>query len=345
MYRVLLLDGDNSSRFGLRRFPWGKYGFEITGEANSAHEALAKLATTAYDLLVTDIRLPDMDGLDFLAEVHREPQHPCTVLLSSCADFEYAQRAISMGVFDYMTKPLSSDVFGALLQRAGIYLSRRVPVAAPVEKKPEDRTFTLSESEEHTVIAMLLEGDRGFERALLEWDRSLVDVPMEQRERLIGALLDRAEQELSRTYPWLYALEDKQAAPAAFLQRAAQLTQMVKRFELAQEKSLLRSICSLVYQHIEEDVSLHGVAAELGISSDYAGRVFKRKTGLNFITFVTRLKMERGKELLEAGGCKNYEISTRLGYSNPDYFRQLFKAHTGMTPTEYRTLCHGQVFA
>jgi len=345
MYRVLLLDGDNSSRFGLRRFPWGKYGFELTGEANSAHEALAKLATTAYDLLVTDVRMPDMEGLDFLAEVHRDPQHPCTVLLSSCNDFEYAQRAIGLGVFDYMTKPLSADFFGALLQRAGIYLSRRVAVAVE-DKAPEvKRSFNPSESEERAIIEMLINGDRGFERALLDWDRSMSDLPVEQRERLLGALLDRAEREISQVFPWLYALEDRQASPTTFLQRAAQLMQLVKRFELAQEKSLLRSICSLVYQHIEEDVSLHGVATELGISSDYAGRVFKRKTSLNFITFVTRLKMERGKELLEEGRWKNYEISTRLGYSNPDYFRQLFKAHTGMTPTEYRTMCHGQVFA
>ena len=46
--------------------------------------------------------------------------------------------------------------------------------------------------------------------------------------------------------------------------------------------------------------------------------------------------MERGKELLVKTKLRNYEISSRLGYSNPDYFRQLFKAYTGVTPTEYR---------
>ena len=51
---------------------------------------------------------------------------------------------------------------------------------------------------------------------------------------------------------------------------------------------------------------------------------------------VMEMKMERGKELLVKTKLRNYEISSRLGYSNPDYFRQLFKAYTGITPTEYR---------
>lgn len=83
---------------------------------------------------------------------------------------------------------------------------------------------------------------------------------------------------------------------------------------------------------------------QLGISADYAGRLFKRRTGVNFAAFIVRMKMERGKELLAASKARNYEISARLGYSNPDYFRQLFKAYTGMTPTEYRQLYRSRTF-
>ena len=87
---------------------------------------------------------------------------------------------------------------------------------------------------------------------------------------------------------------------------------------------------------LSKTLNFSQVADQLGISADYAGRIFKRRTDIHFATFVMEMKMERGKELLVKTKLRNYEISNRLGYSNPDYFRQLFKAYTGVTPTEYR---------
>ena len=117
---------------------------------------------------------------------------------------------------------------------------------------------------------------------------------------------------------------------------AETLFSQIERFDLVKEDSLFRSICAFVYDNIEEGISLRMVADQLGISADYAGRIFKRRTDIHFATFVMEMKMERGKELLVKTKLRNYEISSRLGYSNPDYFRQLFKAYTGVTPTEYR---------
>ena len=61
-----------------------------------------------------------------------------------------------------------------------------------------------------------------------------------------------------------------------------------------------------------------------------------KKTGIKFSDYVTKVKMEHAKKLLNAGCYKNYEISEKLCYSNPDYFCRVFKDYTGKTPLDYR---------
>ena len=350
MYKVLILDGDRSARYGLRRFPWSRYGFEVSDEAADGPAALSRLAAGGIDLVVTDVRVPDMNGLDFLQAVHRRPASPCLILLSSYNDFEYAQQGIGLGVFDYMTKPLSEAAFGETLQRAGIYLQKRHSSAGRVQEMPAGMGIYLSEEKEGELQELLLSGNIAFLSAVKRLEHVLAPLPAEKKEPVLLSVLEHLYAALDGAFPWVRSLEKlapenvDQETGTLFLVQARELFGLMAKYELAKEKSLLSAICRLVYAESESDVSLHSVAEALGISADYAGRIFKRKTGINFITFVTRVKMERGKARLEQGHWKNYEISARLGYSNPDYFRQLFKANTGMTPTEYRSICRRQLF-
>lgn len=346
MYKVLILDEDRGVRYMLRRFPWSRYGFEISDEAAGGYEALAKLDRKWVDLVITDIRMPDMNGVEFLEAVNARKEHPCLILLSTYNDFEYAQQGIGLGVFDYMTKPFSELAFGQTLQRAGIYLQK---MHLQEGSHQADAREALPGFRENELRALLLAGNPAFLTKAARAAESLQKLEPAQREAALQALLERLYQALDRSFPWVRNIEaEKGCAPADeksdFMTQIQALFELVGKYEIADEKSLLRSLCMLVQQNIEADLSLHFIASELNISSDYAGRLFKRKTGINFVSFVTRMKMERGKELLERGQFKNYEISARLGYSNPDYFRQLFKAYTGMTPTEYRNVYRHRIF-
>lgn len=343
MYKVLILDEDRGARYMLKRFPWSRYGFEISEEAAGGQEALAKLALEGVDLLVTDVRMPDMDGMDFLEAVNEQADHPCLILMSSYNDFEYAQQGIGLGVFDYMTKPFSEADFGQTLQRASIYLQKNHNVEDRRDETDRPHPVLHAEQAAAELEKLLLAGNPLFLAKVRQLEKELAG------EKIFVCILEKLYAALDRTFPWVRNIEAtvlREASPRhdSFSQDAAELFALMEKYELVRTKSLFRSICELVQQDIEADLSLHSIAAELGISADYAGRIFKKKTGLNFVTFVTRMKMERGKKLLEQGRIRNYEISARLGYSNPDYFRQLFKAHTGMTPTEYRNAYRRRVF-
>lgn len=92
----------------------------------------------------------------------------------------------------------------------------------------------------------------------------------------------------------------------------------------------------LVYNHLDKKISLEDAAAHLHLHPSYLSRLFKRETGENFVEYVTRIKMEKAKELLEITDKSVEEIADMLSYDNKNYFGKLFKAHTGTVPNVYR---------
>jgi len=88
-------------------------------------------------------------------------------------------------------------------------------------------------------------------------------------------------------------------------------------------------------------VNLNAIANELALSPKYVSRLFIKKNTSNFRTYKLQLKIENAKSLLSKTPLNINEISTKLGYQNPESFMRIFKRITDMTPTQYRKL-HGE---
>ncbi|MGN7356318.1 response regulator [Paenibacillus sp. SAF-054] len=86
----------------------------------------------------------------------------------------------------------------------------------------------------------------------------------------------------------------------------------------------------------DEGLSLQQVCSHLFMSASYFSSLFKQHTGGTFVEYVTRIRMEKAKELLVTTRLKSYEIAEKTGYGDPQYFSVLFKRNTGKTPKEYR---------
>jgi YesN/AraC family two-component response regulator len=87
---------------------------------------------------------------------------------------------------------------------------------------------------------------------------------------------------------------------------------------------------------VDPDLSAKGIAARLKISVNYVRSTFKGATGESISTYITRLRIERCKELLESSGLPVKEIAEAVGFRNYTYFFTLFKKQTGRTPQEYQ---------
>ncbi|TVY00267.1 response regulator [Paenibacillus cremeus] len=94
--------------------------------------------------------------------------------------------------------------------------------------------------------------------------------------------------------------------------------------------------CKYVSLHLDRRISLEEVSEHLHLNASYFSRMFKKETGESFIEYVTRMKMERAKELLDRTSHSVGKICELLGYDNQSYFIKIFKSHTGVTPVEYR---------
>ena len=87
--------------------------------------------------------------------------------------------------------------------------------------------------------------------------------------------------------------------------------------------------------HFNEDISLGDVAQEMELSQGYLSALFKDEMGISFVKYLTKLRVEKAKVLLDEG-YKVGDVSTMVGYIEYRYFCEVFKKHTGQTPNEYR---------
>ena len=110
MYTVLLVDDEEDILNSLMNIiDWPVYGIENILTAHNGSDALKKLEQQPVNLLITDISMPDMDGITLLKEVRGKYPHIRCIILSSYSDFSYAKEAISLGVENYLLKPIQKD--------------------------------------------------------------------------------------------------------------------------------------------------------------------------------------------------------------------------------------------
>lgn len=108
MLKIFLVEDESVIREGFRdKIPWEQYGFQLVGEAGDGEMALPLIRKIKPDVLITDIKMPFMDGLSLSEIVKEEFPKMKIIIISGYDDFEYARQAISVGVDQYLLKPIT----------------------------------------------------------------------------------------------------------------------------------------------------------------------------------------------------------------------------------------------
>ena len=110
MKKILIIDDEEAIRVGLEHLiEWEEYGFEVEWTASNGLEGLAMILEKQPDLVITDIRMPGMTGLDMIRQAKAEGCRFHSIILSGYSDFEYAKQAIELGFVSYLLKPVDED--------------------------------------------------------------------------------------------------------------------------------------------------------------------------------------------------------------------------------------------
>ncbi|REE90635.1 two-component system response regulator YesN [Paenibacillus taihuensis] len=118
MYNVLFVDDEQEIRTGLRlKMDWSGLGFQVAGEANNGQEALDRLDESDYHLMITDIKMPVMGGLELLKRASAKFPYLKVIVLSGFDDFHFVKAALQCGARDYLLKPVVRSELREIIEK------------------------------------------------------------------------------------------------------------------------------------------------------------------------------------------------------------------------------------
>lgn len=110
----------------------------------------------------------------------------------------------------------------------------------------------------------------------------------------------------------------------------------VKEKPVVKKERVITGITKYMQEHLSEDVSLHILSEEFHLNSQYISQLFKNEIGVNFLTYLTNIRMEHAKKLLISSSLSIAEVSEQSGYGDYRVFTKVFKKSEGITPSQYR---------
>ena len=126
-YRIILADDEEEVRKSIiKKIDWHAAGIEVVGDAENGQDALEKIEALEPDVLMTDIRMPYMDGLTLIERIRQKYPSMKVLIFSGYDDFEYAQQAIKLNVTEYILKPVNVEELTQILNRVKANLDEEI---------------------------------------------------------------------------------------------------------------------------------------------------------------------------------------------------------------------------
>ena len=364
MIKVFLVEDEAIIRRGIKKnVEWEKNGFEFVGEAGDGEYAYPQILKTEPDILITDIKMPFMDGLELSHLVKKILPNTKIIILSGYNEFEYAKEAITIGISEYLLKPVTAASLTAVLRKVKEEIREEKEKSRLLERyfvSYEKYNAFLDKTDYTGVDRKLIQdflklGSAGEEgmfideylaavgennyRSLLLRQYMAIDIFFCVQEFLNGLSVcaDEIPPELGdiKYIPKIVVSEEQTVSYLKELFAFA----ISERDRVSGNRygSLIDTAKQYLAEHFESnDVSLNTVAAQVGVSSSYFSSIFKQETGQSFVEYLTKLRIDKACELLRCTTLRTAEIGERVGYNDPHYFSATFKKVTGVSPKDYK---------
>ncbi|WP_337913890.1 helix-turn-helix domain-containing protein [Cohnella zeiphila] len=338
---MLVVDDDYLVRRGfISMMPWKDHGLEVVGEAGNGRKALEFLQERPVDLVVTDLAMPVMTGIELMRQAKERFPDVHAVVLTFHQDFDLIQEALRLGALDYITKvELEDERMDDVLRRISRRLREAIAAKALRSEAAEEAVSMrkLQEVGERWAAPDWVTSDCAFREALEETARlrlsaaqteRLFYVAAERWKRLYGSrsVLESPPggREWSEWERWLACVR---ADVRSFIDP--------QPYSAEVKASILRAV-DYIKHGMQGELLLPEVAKRVHMSRSYFSRCFRDIVGKTFNEYVREVRVEHAKVLLRQTNKTIGWVATQSGYPNEKYFCKVFRELTGVLPSEYR---------
>ncbi|MBM7654522.1 response regulator transcription factor [Neobacillus cucumis] len=375
VYKVLIADDEPLILKNLTQIiDWPALNCMVAGTAQNGHEALTILEKVQMDIILTDISMPGMTGIDLLKQIQTLPYKPITLLISGYDDFEYAREGIKNNALDYILKPIDYDELQECIERAVGQLDQQKRSESEYEKfqiyelmttekmDPEirnkvgsylaialksyeknlesivqrlhDKLYVYRMSDEEVIIVLTSPHDSIKEYAL-DLAQQIINNVSQKCVVSIGEHVDclmDVKKSVSHAREWLKF--------DAFTKSTIITDELIKQEYKPKHTAADQMDEAIAYikNHFEQDLGMEQVAEKVGLSVSYFSHLFKQRTGVTFLEYLTNVRVDYACLFLQNLELKTYEIALKVGYTDQRYFSQVFKKKMKKTPSEYRKM-------
>ncbi len=313
-------------------------------EADNGLEAVALAREVQPDLVIMDIRMPELDGLKAGKIIKEEMPFTKVVILTAYEHFSYAQSAIKARLDDYLLKPVSPRLLMETIEnqmKGQInynYDNRRFDDILRLERDLIEAMLQKNDSVARAGVAAIFEGYGRRDSDLEDLKNYLIELTGVIMRRLraddvSNRLMTERKVDCHARIQELDSVEDLEEEMTAFARDVIRLA--VDDFRSEKEKNIHKAL-AYIADHYQEKVYLTEVARHIGYSSSYFSRLFKEITGKRFSDYLLCYRTERAKKLMDNYQLTLGEIAVKVGFEDFSYFSHVFHKVVGETPSHYR---------
>lgn len=136
--------------------------------------------------------------------------------------------------------------------------------------------------------------------------------------------------------PEIMAMNDPREIKDWFIDKLTSACRDVVSKREERSNDIIKTAQEYIKENFDKDISLDDVSRQVNISPYYFSKIFKEESGLNFIEYLTNIRIDKAKELLADTDMSIKEVCATCGYTDPNYFSRSFKKNVGVTPTEFK---------
>lgn len=307
------------------------HDMKVVGDVTNGEEAWHMIQQLWPTVLITDIMMPEMDGLALIQRISENKIPMAIIIISGYDNFQYAQRAIAYGVNKYLLKPVNREEL-------------RNALFEVMDK------FTEIEQMNHYLMKIQTYFDTIHDidpTAGMKNLYKLIDDVKSLKHLNYGAYLSLLRIVESKISALLAGIEAEHVTVTSFSGAQDQeirrhLGALAESWFLHPERNkkelrqTIKFACDYIHANYRDDLTLTQMAEYSNLSISHFSSLFKRFTGESLISYINQVRVDKAKEMLRNSDDKIYLIAEQVGFSSQPYFIRVFRNMTGMSPNEYR---------